>query len=251
MSKTLIFGGSGKVAQHLTKLLVSAKPPHQVYSVIRNQEQYGNIKQLGAEPILQSIEESSVDDFVSTLQKHNIDTVVWSAGAGGKGEPSRTQAVDQHGAIKSFDAAAKAGVKRYVLVSAIDVRDLDKPTPEWYTDEDVKRSEKGHSAIGAYMKAKLEADKELRTGNDKRKLNYTIIRPGSLSDAPSIGSVSAGKVQLSNDIPREDVAKVIFEVLKNDGTFGLAFDVVSGQLPIDEAIKKVADEKIDTFEGYY
>lgn len=100
MPTTLIFGGSGKVARCLTKLLRSQNPPWTVYSIIRSQEQFSSLKELGAEPIVQSIEESSVSDLSATISKSNPDVIVWSAGAGGKGGPHRTDAVDRVGAIK-------------------------------------------------------------------------------------------------------------------------------------------------------
>jgi nucleoside-diphosphate-sugar epimerase len=252
MPTTLIFGGSGKVAQHLTKILVNAKPPHKVYSVIRNPSYSADIKALGAEPVVQSIEDSSVDDMAAMLQKYAPDAVVWSAGAGGKGDPSRTQAVDRDGAIRSMDAAAKAGIKRYAMVSAQDVRDREgKPRPSWYTDDDAKASDRGWNAIGRYMQAKFEADRELRVGNEKRKLQYTIVRPGALGMGPATGKIDAGKIRLGGVISREDVAQIVAEVLKNPATIGLAFDVLGGETPIAEAIEKVANDKVDSFDGYY
>lgn len=253
MPTTLIFGGSGKVAQHLTKLLVAAKPPHKVYSVIRNPDHSSDIKGLGAEPVIQSIEDSSVEDFVATLQKYKPDAVVWSAGAGGKGDPSRTVAVDRDGQIKAQDATAKAGIKRFVVVSARDVRDRkNKPRPSWYTDEDEKYSDKAWAGIGKYFQAKLEADTDLVSKNGERKLDYTIVRPGSLGTGASTGKVTVGNFKLDgSQIEREDVAKVIVEVLGNAKTIGLAFDVVGGETPVSEAVKRVGDEQIDNFEGYY
>jgi nucleoside-diphosphate-sugar epimerase len=165
-ANTLIFGGSGKVARHITRLL--AAEGHNVYSIIRKPEQQGkkppitpttpnqtysplptdDVKSLGGKPILQSIEEASVDDMVNTIQSTNASTVIWSAGAGG-GSAERTKAVDQDGAIRSMDATSKAGVKRYIMVSAVDVRDREnRPEPEWYHDGDRERSEKSWGAIG-------------------------------------------------------------------------------------------------------
>jgi len=249
MVSTLIYGGSGKVARHIARILASQK--HTVYSVIRNSDQSESLKNLGATPIVQSIEDSSVAQLTETLKKYSIDNVVWSAGAGG-GDPSRTVKVDRDGAIKTMDASSEAGVKRYIIVSAIDVRDKEKkPVPDWYNEEDRKRSDRGWGAIGSYMKAKLAADTDLRTGNDKRKLRYTIVRPGSLTEEPGTGKVSAGKVHLGSPISREDVAQVVVECLQTDGTIGLAFDFVGGDTLIHEAVTKIAEEKEDTFEGYY
>jgi nucleoside-diphosphate-sugar epimerase len=245
----LIFGGSGKVARHLTKLLTSQSPPWTVYSLIRSSAQSSSLEALGAKPVVQSIEDSSVSDLVSTIKKYNPSVIIWSAGAGG-GDPSRTDKVDREGAIKSMDAAAEAGVKRYIIVSAIDIRNRDKGIPDWYNEDDVKRSDGTWNAIGAYARAKLAADTELRNGNSKRGLEYTIVRPGALLDDPPAGKVDAGKVHLTKGISRADVAGAILETIKNKGTIGLAFDVVGGDTPVEEAIKKVADGKIDTFEGH-
>lgn len=87
--------------------------------------------------------------MVSTIESTNPSTIVWAAGAGG-GSPERTRAVDNEGAIKSMDATAKAGVtKRYIIISAVDVRDREnKPEPEWYDDGDRDRSNKVWGAIG-------------------------------------------------------------------------------------------------------
>jgi nucleoside-diphosphate-sugar epimerase len=150
-----------------------------------------------------------------------------------------------------MDACAAAGVKRFVLVSAVDVRDRALPPPQWYGAADRDRSDRVWAAIGPYMTAKFEADKELRMGNARRGLEYTIVRPGGLTLKPGTGKVAAGKVSLGNGISREDVAMVVIECLKNRGTIGLAFDVVGGETDIQKAIQDVADHRIDCFEGYY
>jgi len=249
MPTALIFGGSGKVAQHLTRLLVSNS--YKVHSLIRQESQLGPLSALGAHPILQSIETASVSDLVSTLQSTRPDVVIWSAGAGGQGGATRTNAVDNEGAVKSFDACAQAGVKRYIMVSALDNRDCEgRPVPGWYDEEDVKRSERMHQVIGAYYEAKLKADRDLVTRRD-RGLEYTIVRPGGLNDEPATGKVEAGKTHMMPTISREDVARVIYECILNDGTKGLAFDCVGGEVPVKEAVGKVAREKIETFEGFY
>lgn len=103
-STILLFGGSGKVARHLTRLLVSQGST--VHSIIRNPAQSSELSDLGAHPVVQSIEEASVDELAQTIKTCDPEVVVWAAGAGG-GNPERTQAVDKEGAIKSFDAAAQ------------------------------------------------------------------------------------------------------------------------------------------------
>jgi nucleoside-diphosphate-sugar epimerase len=167
------------------------------------------------------------------------------------GSAERTDKVDREGAIKSMDACALAGVKRYIIVSATDVRDRNKTAPSWYNDGDRSISDRTWGAIGAYMAAKLAADKDLVENNGRRKLDYTIVRPGALGEGEGTSQVSAGKIHFGQKIPRNDVARVVAEVLKNDGTIGLVFDVVGGETPIPEAIQKVAEDKTNTFEGRF
>ena len=173
MPTVLIFGGSGKVAKHLTKKLVSAS--YTVHSIIRNPDQSPEIENLGAIPIVQSLEASSVDDLTATLRRVGPAVVVFAAGAGG-GDASRTKSVDHEGivsfysslcfeiwetrvlttnagAVKTFDAASRAGVKRYIIVSALDVRDVKKALPEWYDEADRSMSTRVWKAIGPYLEA--------------------------------------------------------------------------------------------------
>ena len=246
---TLIFGGSGKVARHTIRML--AAEGHNVYGIIRKPEQKSDIEGLGGKPIVQSIEDSSVDDMAKTISDVNATTVIWSAGAGG-GSPDRTKAVDNEGAIRSMDATAKAGVKRFIMVSAIDIRDREnKPEPEWYNDADRDRSSRVWDVLKPYMEAKLAADTNLVTQNGRRGLEYTIVRPTGLSQDPGKGTIEAGKVHINQVISREDVASVIIECIKQDATKGLAIDCVGGDTPIAEAIATAAREKADAFEGRY
>ena len=248
-TNTLVFGGSGKVARHITRML--AAEGQNVYSVIRNAAQKSDIEGLGGKPVVQSIEESTVDDMAKLITDTKARTVIWSAGAG-PGNPNRTSAVDKEGAIRSMDATAQAGVKRYIIVSAIDIRDREnKPEPEWYDDADRDRSDKVWKAIKPYMEAKLAADTNLVTDNGRRGLDYTIVRPTGLSNDPGKGTIAAGKVHLNQMISREDVATVVIQCAKHEATIGLAIDCVGGDTPIADAVADVAKGRIDAFEGRY
>lgn len=250
MAKNIVlFGGSGKVSRHLTRLLASQG--YNVHSIIRNASQKADIESLGGTPIVQSIEDASVDDMAKTISDAKAAAVIWSAGAGA-GNPARTKAVDHQGAIRSMDAAAQAGVKRYIMVSAIDVRDREtRPEPKWYNDDDRERSNRVWKAIGTYMTAKLAADRSLVTDNARRGLEYTIVRPTQLTDDPGQGKIAAGKVQTTQPISREDVAAVVLECLKQDGTKGLAIDCVGGDATIADAIAEVVEGRLDAFEGRF
>jgi len=254
MPTTLIFGGNGKTARQLTMILRDADTPHTIFSVIRSPEQVPGLEAIGAKPLVQDIATASLADFIKIIEGTKPDVVVWAAG--GK-DPKSAEAVDRDGAIRAIDALAKANVvaKRYIVVSALDVRDrASKPIPDWYTDADEKLSDRMWSIIGPILQAKLAADTELRVGNEARQLNYTIVRPGGLTEGPSTGKARAGKVGTIGMISRKDVARVIYAAIKNEKTYGLAFDVLGpkGDSPtIEEAVSRVVKDHEDTFEGYY
>ena len=257
MPTALIVGGSGKTARPLTKILSTTPAseagtqPYNVFSIIRKPEQSSDIERLGAKPLLQSIEETTTSELADTMRSISPSVVIWCAGAGGE-NPERTRAVDHEGAIKAMDACVVAGIKRYITISALDVRDREtKPMPTWYNDEDKALSDAVWGRISPFIEAKLAADKELVGGNARRGLSYTIVRPGRLSEESASGTISAGKTSLTGCISREDVAKVVFECVKNDSTAGLAFDVLGGGVPIAQAVQRVANERDDTFEGFH
>lgn len=156
-----------------------------------------------------------------------------------------------------MDAASAAGVNRFIMVSALDMRDRSKAVPGWYNQEDVERSDRLWNALGAYMRAKLAADKSLVSENERRGLRWTIVRPGQLTDEEGSGRVCAGRVHLGTPISRGDVAAVVRECLERESSVGLAFDVLgaggaSGDGEgVKEAVERVGRERMDCFEGFY
>jgi nucleoside-diphosphate-sugar epimerase len=237
MSKStryVLLGGHGKVALQITRIATQSPYNWQIDSIHRSPAHDKDIQDVGGNPITLDIEKSSTDELVEKFK--GADGIIWSAGAGGKGGKERTWAVDYDGAVKAYDAAQQAGVRRFVVVSAIDVRNRDKPPPEWYTKEDIALSDRMWKAIPEYMKAKLAAEEDLykRAG----KLDWTVVRPSGLTDEPGTGKVALGKAPLGT-ISREDVARVVIGVVDEKGTIGKALDLSSGDTPIEEAIKRV------------
>ena len=94
------------------------------------------LEKIGAKSEKLSLEEASVPDLTKLLTHHKPDGVLFAAGAGGKGDPSRTRKVDYEGAVKVYDALEAANVKRLVVIGALDIRDRSKGWPEWYDEDD-------------------------------------------------------------------------------------------------------------------
>ncbi|KIS68428.1 uncharacterized protein UMAG_03517 [Mycosarcoma maydis] len=252
-----VVGGHGKVALHFTRL--AAARGHKIYSMIRQPEHASDLpagKSADAvQPVIASLEQSSVSDLASLFIKYSPNVVLFSAGAGGKGGLERTKAVDEQGAIKVFDAIEQSGIaeshefRRFLLVSAIDVRDKSKPPPTWYQQQDKDRSEKTRAAIGAYMDAKYAADKNL---SSRSSFPWFVLRPGGLLDEPATGQVALGVHQsLVHSIPREDVAATLLEIaqLPKGQADGLMLDLLAGDKDIPTSVKEAVERGRTDFEG--
>lgn len=245
----LIFGGNGKTARALTPLLTSQSC--KVYSIIRNPDQCSHLEELGAKVIIQDLEKATTEDLTTTIKSVKPDVLVWCA-QGTYGLPDSAERIDHQAAVRSFDAAAAAGVKRYISVSALDVRDrVNKPTPAWYSEQDKQGSERLWKVLQPYMEAKLKADRELAGNNDERGLRWTIVRPGRLVDEVGAGKCEAGRVHFGKAVSREDVARTILACIEEERTSGLAFDIVGGDVDVNEAVRNIAERREDCFKGYY
>jgi len=215
MSRIAIVGGHGQVAQHLITAL--SKGGHQPVALVRKEEQRAELEGKGAEMRMLDIEQDGAEEFAAAFQ--GCDAVVFAAGGGADGDVERKRTVDLGGSLKSIEGARSADVRRLVQVSAIGV---DDPLPE--DTDDVWR---------AYVEAKRDADAALRASD----LDWTIIRPGRLTDDPATGRVALGPDVERGDVTRADVAAVIAAVLEDHGTVGAQWDLVGGDQPVAEAVR--------------
>lgn len=223
MSRIMIIGGHGKVALLAAPLLVDAG--HDVVSLIRDPAQAPDVAATGATPLVLSVEEAGVTDLARAFA--GADAVVWSAGAGGKGGPQRTDAVDRAAAIRSMEAATAAGVRRYVMVSFISAYgDVAEDHP-----------------LRAYAIAKIAADRHLQgTG-----LDWTILGPGRLTLEEPSGAITVERVAERGDdyTSRGNVARVIAAVLAEPASIGRVIPFHDGATPIAEAVANVPPEYSD------
>jgi uncharacterized protein YbjT (DUF2867 family) len=207
----VIVGGHGKVAMRLEKLLADRGDSPR--GIIRKTEQADDLEAIGAEPIVLDIENREISDAVA-----GADAVVFAAGAGPGSGPARKRTVDYAGAVALMEAALAHDIRRYVMVSAIGA-----DRPERWTDQ-----------IRPYYEAKAEADRVVSESG----LDYTIVRPGGLTDDPGTGKVEiAERLERSGRVSRDDVAAVIAEVLRADNTIGKSFDLIEGETEIPEAVR--------------
>ncbi|KAF7966904.1 hypothetical protein HWV62_36619 [Athelia sp. TMB] len=245
MSKNVVIvGGHGKISLLLAKII---GPKNSVQSVIRTKEQEADIIAASAKPLLLDLENSPKSEFTKAFE--GVDVVYFSAGAGGKGGPERTKKIDYEGALKVYDAIEDVSGKkpRLVLVSAVDVRAPDSEPPSYYDDADKETSKKVWAVIGNYMKWKYEADKDLWK---RTKFQWTIIRPGGLSDEPGEGTATIGKTHISKStIRRQDVAEILALLLDREDAAGLALNAIGGKTAISDALNEAIEKKDNAFWG--
>jgi uncharacterized protein YbjT (DUF2867 family) len=203
----VVAGGHGKIGIRLLRLL--AERGDRARGLVRNPDHVPDLAAVGAEAVLCDME--ALDDLSGCCA--GADAVVFAAGAGPGSGPARKQTVDLGAAVKLLEA----GVRRYVMVSAIGAG-----RPDDWADE-----------MRPYYEAKAEADRRL----EESGLDHTIVRPGSLTDDPGTGQVRVGTDIERGAIPRDDVAAVLMAVLETPSTIGKTFELVSGDTPIDEAVR--------------
>jgi uncharacterized protein YbjT (DUF2867 family) len=210
--EVLVIGGHGQVGLRLLRLL--ARNGHRSRGVIRKAEQARDLEAAGAEAVLCDLERGH------DLRPHvgAADAIVFAAGAGPGSGAERKRTVDLGAAVKCVEAAEQLGVARFVIVSSIGAQD----------------PEAGPESMRPYLRAKAEADARVVAST----LDWTIVRPGSLEDGPGTGLVDVSTtLGRRGSVPRDDVALVLAETLRESGTIGLTFEVFSGETQAREAVQ--------------
>jgi uncharacterized protein YbjT (DUF2867 family) len=208
-----IAGANGQIGQHMLREI--ANRDHESRALIRHPDQGPELQQLGAtETVLGDLEKDCSEAM------KGCDAVIFAAGSGPHTGPDKTTDVDQDGAIRLIDTAAAMGIKRFIIVSSMGAEEPDN----------------GPEKLRHYLRAKHNADEHLKSSG----LNYTIIRPGQLTNGEGTGkvAVSAGQENVGK-IPRQDVARVLLAALDADATADRVFYVVSGDTPIADALAKL------------
>lgn len=215
--RIVIAGGHGQIALRLERLL-SARG-YEVAGIIRNAEQGDDLRAVGAEPVLLDLESASVEEVAAHLQ--GADAAVFAAGAGPGSGTTRKDTVDRGAAVLFADAAVRAGVRRFVVVSSMGA----DPAHE------------GDDVFDVYLRAKGAADAYV-TRQDA--LDWTILRPGALTNDAGTGQVRLEAHTGRGPIPRDDVAAVLAELVDTSATAGLTLELIGGSTPVSVAVKSVA-----------
>ena len=212
----VIAGGHGKIGLRLTTLL--AERGDRVLGLIRNPAHADHVSAAGGEPVIADLESTDAGEVARAIE--GADAVVFSAGAGPGSGAERKLTLDRDGAVLMADAAKAAGATRYVMVSSMGA----------------DASHQGEEVFDVYLRAKGEADAAVAESG----LDFTIVRPGRLTDAPGTGLVEIGSHVQRGEVSRDDVAAVLAATLAQPATIGATFELVGGSDPIEAALAKLA-----------
>jgi uncharacterized protein YbjT (DUF2867 family) len=208
-----IAGGHGKIALILQKLLSDAG--HEAVGLIRNPEQAGDLLVAGGIPVVLDLEQVTPETLAADLA--GVDAVVFAAGAGPDSGADRKLTVDRDAAVLLADAAVIAGIRRYVMISAMSADSFEPDSDDVFQ---------------VYLRAKSEADSAVR----QRDLDWTIIRPGALTDDPGTGLVHLAESTGRGSIPRADVAALVYCSLVDGVGLHAQFEAIEGDDPVAEAL---------------
>jgi uncharacterized protein YbjT (DUF2867 family) len=206
----LVAGGHGQIARRLLRLL--AQRGHNARGLIRNPDHVADLEADGAQPVLCDLERDDERPHVG-----GADAIVFAAGAGPGSGAERKRTMDLGGALKCIEAAQELGVDRFLMVSSMGTRDIPADGP-----------------MKPYLEAKAAADSALRESG----LRWTIVSPGRLVNAPGTGTVDlAPLLGRRGEIPRDDVALVLYHCLMADNTVHGSFELLSGPEPAEVAVR--------------
>ena len=208
-----VVGGHGKIALRFERL--AAQAGNNVRAMIRNSGHSHDIQDVGAEPVVADVE---TDDITGLVE--GADVLVFAAGAGPGSGPERKKTVDLEGAQKLIEAAESNGISRYLMISAMGAGD-----PSRWSEQ-----------MRPYYLAKAGADEALAAS----ALDYTIVRPGSLTNGPGTGLVDISpNLGRRGQVTRDDVAAVLLETIEAPNTVRKTFDLLNGDVPIRQAVRSV------------
>lgn len=191
-----------------------------VVGLIRNPDHSEDIRAAGGEPVVLDLESASVEDVSGVLR--GAGAAVFAAGAGPGSGAARKETVDHAASVLLADASEAAGVRRFIQISSFGA---GQPIPD-DTEE----------VFAAYLRAKSAAEADLV----RRDLDWTIVRPGGLTNDPGTGRVRLEEPLIPRgNVPREDVAAVIAALLPAAGTAHKVLMLTEGETPIADAVARV------------
>ncbi|MBK5245191.1 MAG: SDR family oxidoreductase [Eubacteriaceae bacterium] len=204
----LVAGANGTTGRIVINLLVKSET-YQPIAMVRKQDQKDYFEKNNVSTVLADLE----GDLSYAVK--NAHKVIFAAGSKGK----NVLGVDQEGAKRLTDAAKDEGASKFVMLSAMGADDPSR-----------------NKDLQAYLEAKKNADDYLRASG----LDYTIVRPGHLTNEEGTGKIQLKKrFENPGKISRADVAKTLVDVLEDGVMQNQFFEIIAGDTSIEKAVRTV------------
>ncbi|MFX3640498.1 MAG: NAD(P)H-binding protein [Candidatus Pristimantibacillus sp.] len=207
-----IIGITGNIGGLLAQRLVSKGDT--VHGLVRRYEQQAELAARGINTVVGDLANMSVDTL--TAKFGNADAIVFSAGSNG-GKMETTKSIDGDGVTKAIEAAQRAQINRFALVSVF---------PESWRERNLS------DEVEYYFIVKKKADIVL----SRSDLDWLILRPSLLVDGPGTGIVSLGPAEFHDQIAYADVAETLAELLHEPRISQQILELNTGFTPICDAI---------------
>lgn len=193
----LVAGASRGVGREIARLL---QPNFTVVALLRSDAAVTELEALGVQTVMGDA--INPEQLEAAFANRQIDAVVSTIG----GLPAEGKRADFEGNRNLIDAALKAGVKKFVLVTSIGSGESVVALPP-----------RALEALGAVLKEKEQAEQHLIQSS----LTYTIVRPGGLKSEPPTGTgLLTEDPKIAGSIHRADVAELICRCLVSDRANG-------------------------------
>ena len=212
--RVVIAGGHGQIALRLTKLL--AGDGHEVVGLVRNPAHEADIAAAGGSAAVLDLEKADEAAVAEVLA--GADVAIFSAGAGPGSGNDRKDTVDRGAAALFADGAERAGVRRHLQVGSMGADRVDELDPD--------------DSFTIYLRAKKAAEDDLRG----RDLDWTILRPGALTNDPGTGLVLIADKTGRGSVTRDDVAAVLAGLCETPASIGRTLELIAGDTPIAAAL---------------
>lgn len=233
-----ILGGSGKAGVTLAQEAI--RRGYSVTGTCRSEETKKKIEAIDnyKAVIVPDIETTNEDYWLNLFQGY--DVVVYMMNPGHNKHPGLYGA-----SLATVDAAEKANVKWYVMMSVMDTFHTDyNVIPEHYSAHDKYVLPKWRIYFKVNREARYKLDAHLAQRPSESKMAWTILRCSPLSQNPAVGTVAVDTgVGFTKMVSRADIADLILQLLKKPEMSGVAFDVGPGKIPINEAIDQVCKSR--------
>jgi len=210
VSTILIICADNDAGYRLTRLAKQADL--EVMAVVRRRADPSALKSIGAQIIIADpTDRSAVAEIFADRDPQGLAVICLLGG---------TPQLNSQGNINVIDAAERAGIKRFVMVTSIGCGDSANAVDEFV-----------RTFIGKALRAKDWAEKQLQA----TAMDWTIVRPGGMIRRRSTGGapILVDSPNVAGYLDPSDLGDILFQVLQSPRTIRRALTAVNADNAVD------------------